>query len=74
MIYYIPPINLLGRGCLAELKQPLSTMGCKKALVVSDKFLMGNGTIKKVTDILKEAGVDFVVYDEPKPNPTVKNV
>lgn len=74
MIYYIPPINLLGRGCLTELKQPLSTMGCKKALVVSDKFLMGNGTIKKVTDILKEAGVDFVVYDEPKPNPTVKNV
>lgn len=74
MIYYIPPVNLLGRGCLAELKQPLSTMGCKKALVVSDKFLMGNGTIKKVTDILKEAGVDFVVYDEPKPNPTVKNV
>lgn len=74
MIYYIPPINLLGRGCLVELKQPLSTMGCKKALVVSDKFLMGNGTIKKVTDILKEAGVDFVVYDEPKPNPTVKNV
>ncbi len=74
MIYYIPPINLLGRGCLVELKQPLSTMGCKKALVVSDKFLMGNGTIKKVTDILKEAGVDFIVYDEPKPNPTVKNV
>lgn len=74
MIYYIPPINLLGRGCLAELKQPLSTMGCKKALVVSDKFLMGNGTVKEVTDILKGAGVDFVVYDEPKPNPTVKNV
>lgn len=74
MIYYIPPINLLGRGCLAELKQPLSTMGCKKALVVSDKFLMGNGTVKKVTDILKGAGVDFVVYAEPKPNPTVKNV
>lgn len=74
MIYYIPPINLLGRGCLAELKQPLSTMGCKKALVVSDKFFMGNGTVKKVTDILKGAGVDFVVYDEPKPNPTVKNV
>jgi alcohol dehydrogenase len=72
MIYYIPPINLLGRGCLAELKQPLLTTGCKKALVVSDKFLTGNGTVKKVTDILKEAGVDFVVYDEP--NPTVKNV
>lgn len=74
MIYYIPPINLLGKGCLAELKQPLSTMGCKKALVVSDKFLMGNGTIEKVTDILKDAGVDFVIYTESKPNPTVKNV
>lgn len=74
MIYYIPPINLLGRRCLTELKQPLLTMGCKKALVVSDKFLTGNGTVKKVIEILKEAGVDFVVYDEAKPNPTVKNV
>ena len=74
MIYYIPPINLLGRGCLAELEQPLATIGCKKALVVSDKFLTKNGTVKKVTDILDKAGVDFVIYDEPKPNPTVKNV
>ena len=73
-IYYVPPINLLGRGCLAEAKAPIKSLGTKKAFIVSDKFLTSNGTVKKVTDILSEIGIDFVVYDDVKPNPTVTNV
>lgn len=74
MIYYIPPVNLLGKGCLKELVQPLKSLNCKKALVVSDKFLTGNGTVEKVSNILNEAGLEYVVYNDVKPNPTVKNV
>lgn len=32
------------------------------------------GTVKKVTDILSQIGVDFAIYDEVKQNPTVTNV
>ncbi|WP_236885989.1 iron-containing alcohol dehydrogenase, partial [Clostridioides difficile] len=46
----------------------------KKAFIVSDKFLVSNGTVKKVTDILSQIDIDFVVYDEVKQNPTVTNV
>lgn len=74
MIYYVPPVNLIGKGCLAEAKAPLQSLGKKKALVVSDKFLTGNGTVKKVTDLLEDAGITHVLYNEAKPNPTVKNV
>lgn len=73
-IYYVPPINLLGKGCLSEMQGPLKSIGAKKAFVVSDKFLTSNGTVKKVTDIITEIGMDYVVYDEAKPNPTVANV
>lgn len=73
-IYYIPPINLVGKGCLAEAKEPIKSLGAKKAFVVSDKFLTSNGTVKKVTDLLDEIGVGYIVYDDVKPNPTVTNV
>ncbi|HBF3448228.1 TPA: iron-containing alcohol dehydrogenase [Clostridioides difficile] len=73
-IYYVPPINLLGKGCLNETKDSIKSLGTKKAFIVSDKFLVSNGTVKKVTDILSQIDVDFVVYDEVKQNPTVTNV
>jgi len=73
-IYYIPPINLIGKGCLVEAKNPIKSIGAKKAFVVSDKFLTSNGTVKKVTDLLDEIGVKHVIYDDVKPNPTVTNV
>lgn len=74
MVYRIPAVNLLGRGCLAQLKDEIGTLGCKKALVVSDKFLTQNGTVEKVTKLLDEAGIGHTLYNEVKQNPTVKNV
>ncbi|AOY77122.1 iron-containing alcohol dehydrogenase [Clostridium formicaceticum] len=73
-IYYVPPVNLIGRGCLAELKEPVKALGTKKAFIVSDKFLVSNGTVKKVTDLLDEINLPYVIYDDVKPNPTVTNV
>lgn len=73
-IYYIPAINLLGRGCLAEAKDPIKSLGAKKAFIVTDKFLTSNGTVKRVTDLLDEIRVKYVVYNEVKQNPTVTNV
>lgn len=74
MIYYIPPVNLLGKGCLSELGGPVKKLNCKKALIVSDKFLVSNGTVDKVTTILAKEGIAFSVFSEVKPNPTVANV
>ena len=74
MTYYVPPINLLGKGCLQDAAAPIKAMGCKKALISTDKFLTGNGTVDKVAKMLESVGVEYVVYNEAKPNPTVKNV
>ena len=74
MIYYIPPVNLLGAGCLSELKDPISKLGCKKALVVSDAFLHECGVVDRVLEILKDTKIEYSVFYDTKPNPTVKNV
>mgnify|MGYP000753760120 CR=1 FL=1 len=57
MTWYIeiPAVNLVGRGCLAQLKDEIGTLGCKKALVVSDKFLTENGVVEKVTKVLDQS-------------------
>lgn len=74
MTYYVPPINLIGNGCLKEAAGELKKMGFKKAFISTDKFLVENKTVEKVTKMLDEIGISYVVYHEAKPNPTVKNV
>ena len=74
MVYRIPAVNLVGRGCLAQLKDEIGTLGCKKALVVSDKFLTENGVVEKVTKVLDQVGIEHTLYNDVKQNPSVANV
>lgn len=74
MIYRIPPVNLEGRGCLKELSEEIKVLGCKNALIVSDKFLSQNGTVAKVESLLDDAGIGHTLYNDVKQNPSVANV
>ena len=74
MIYFIPPVNLMGRGCLEQSKDEIKNLGCKKALIVSDEFLTKNGTVFQVEKMLDEVSISHVLYNDVKQNPTVKNV
>ncbi|MBU5595130.1 iron-containing alcohol dehydrogenase [Amphibacillus sp. MSJ-3] len=73
-VLYVPSTNLVGRGCLQELTPFIEDLGFKKALVVTDRYLNDCGIVAKVTDQLTQAKVDFVIFDQVKPNPTTKNV
>ena len=56
------------------IAEEVAKRGYTKALVVTDKDLVKFGVAAQVTDVLKEAGIPFEVFDEVKPNPTVTNV
>ena len=43
-------------------------------MVITDKDLVKFGVAAQVTDVLKEAGIPFELFDNVKQNPTVKNV
>ena len=66
--------SYFGRGARLKLVEEIKDRGFKKILFVTDYTLMENGVSKKVSDVLKEADIDFLVYKNIKPNPTVKNV
>ena len=72
--FYVPAINLIGRGVVKEIGPYVKDLGYHKALLVTDKFIESSDILPKVTEPLKEAGVDFVVYSDVEPNPTCKNV
>lgn len=66
--------SIFGRGCRTELVGEINARGFKKVLLVTDKGLVDCKLIEKVTVILDEANIDYTLYSEIKPNPTIKNV
>lgn len=73
-VYYVPSINIMGKGCLGDVGPYIQELKLRKALVVTDKFLMKCGIAAKVLAILDKANIPYVIYDDVKPNPTCKNV
>ena len=66
--------SYFGFGAREVLPEEIKNRGYKKVLVVTDKSLFEIGLTKKVTDKLDEAGIEYMVYSDVKPNPTVTNV
>jgi alcohol dehydrogenase len=72
--YFMPPVSLMGVGCLEDIADYIQPMGFKKALIVSDKVLVEIKLINKLTDLLDKIKVGYVIFDGAQPNPTVTNV
>ncbi len=63
-----------GSGAIEEIAAEAKAHGFKKALVCSDPDLIKFGVTAKVTDILDKNGLEYELYSEIKPNPTIDNV
>lgn len=66
--------SIFGRGSRKELPEEIQKRGFKKVLLVTDKGLVECKLIEKVSSILDEAKIDYTLYSDIKPNPTIKNV
>ena len=63
-----------GHGAINEIPGIVKSKGFKKAFVASDPDLVKFGVTNKVTDLLAKNGIEFEVYSNIKPNPTIENV
>lgn len=63
-----------GSGAIQEIATEAKAHGFKKALACSDPDLIKFGVTAKVTDILDKNGLEYELYSEIKPNPTIDNV
>ncbi|MBE6130284.1 MAG: lactaldehyde reductase [Erysipelotrichaceae bacterium] len=63
-----------GSGAINAIADEMKARGFKKAFVASDPDLIKFGVTKKVLDVLENANLEYVVFSDIKPNPTIENV
>ena len=66
--------SYFGAGSRKVIAEEVAKRGYKKALIVTDKDLIKFGVADQVIAVLKDANIPYEIFDEVKPNPTVKNV
>lgn len=70
--FRVPPKVYFKRGAtdlaLRELK------GKKRAFIVTDRYLFNSGVIYNITKVLEEIGVDYQIFFDVKPDPTLSTI
>ncbi|MEX5412414.1 lactaldehyde reductase [Atlantibacter hermannii] len=63
-----------GRGAVNALPDEVKRRDYRKALIVTDKTLVACGLAAKLTDKLDSAGLEYQIFADVVPNPTIKVV
>lgn len=67
-------VSYHGKGAIQAIPAEVKARGFKKAFVCSDPDLVKFNVTKKVTDLLDANNLEYVIYSNIKPNPTIENV
>lgn len=67
-------VSYHGKGAIQSIPDEVKARGFKKAFVCSDPDLVKFNVTKKVTDLLDANNLEYVIYSNIKPNPTIENV
>lgn len=67
--FIMPGKIVYGEGALQNAKELIKDFG-KKALIVTDEFMVRLGNVKLVTAMLDELGIDHCIYDKVNCEPT----
>ncbi len=68
------PVLLTGAGSVRKLAENIRVRGLKTVLVVTDKVLMDLRLPEGLLESLEENGINYIIFDEVQPNPTIENV
>ncbi len=73
MLWFRAPEKVyLKKGSLpVALEELKNVLGKKRAFVVTDSFLFENGYAKPITDKLSEMNIDYTVFSDVEPDPTL---
>ena len=72
--FFMPSVSVMGVDSLIEVPNFIKENEFRKALIVTDAVLVQIGLVNKITQLLESNEIDYVIFDETKPNPTTKNV
>lgn len=63
-----------GEGAIAQLGKLTRSLGCKKALLVTDPGIVAAGHVETALQSLKKFNIEVHVFDGARENPTTANV
>lgn len=67
--FVLPTRIVYGAGCIRQLPDEIRQMKHERPLIVTDKGLIEAGIVKRITDVLEEAEIEYEIYDGIQPNP-----
>ena len=70
--FKVPEKTYFKYGCLPVALEELSDMGKKKAFIVTDRVLFEMGYTNKVTEVLEKNGIQFKIFADVEPDPTLR--
>jgi len=70
--FKVPPKVYFKRGAVDLALRELQ--GKKRAFIVTDRYLFNSGTVYNVTNVLEEMGIDFQIFFDVKPDPTLSTI
>ncbi len=72
--FSFPTKIIFGAGALEHLSEAVHEINGKRPLLVTDKGVAASGIIERVTAKLKEANLNYAIFDEVASNPIEDNV
>ena len=66
--------SYFGKNARENLSEEIKKRNFKKVFLVSDKALVEAGVTEKVEEILRNENIEYSLYSDVKPNPTIENV
>lgn len=72
--YKMPTEIVFGKGSSLKLAEMVKKAGGSKVLIVTDKGVWENNVLKNIEKSLKDNGVEYIVFSEVEPDPTIQGV
>jgi alcohol dehydrogenase class IV len=73
-LFELPTRIEFGSGSLSNLGQRVTELGGTRVLLVADEVLAAIGLVDRVTDVLDDAKIEYVVFTDIEPEPDAAGV
>ncbi len=70
--FRVPPKIYFKRGAVDQALRELE--GKKRAFIVTDRYLFDSGIVNNVTRVLEEMDIDYQIFFDVKPDPTLSTI
>ncbi len=71
---FVAPEFIFGSNASLLVGRYAKNLGARKVLIVTDHNVLDLGLVNPVFDAFRSEGIDYKIYSDIKPNPTVKQV